>query len=409
MIKSIRKFLASERGAARARILVGGSVAATAIAVLAVATGPVTPPDTSCATTLSSGGNIATALTSVANGATVCLNGGTYSFNATVSKSAMTTVRPAAGAGTITFSLLNVNTSNNLRFQGPANTVGFDVGTATTSATNIQISNMNSTADACVNAPSNVANNILIDKIVFNNVGQGCTEGRLGVHGRNTSKSVNQNIRVQNSTFTGSGPSDGFQTTGEPRGVIVGPGNIFANILEGGCGAVHCDGVQMFAASQTQVVGNYFYNDSTLAEDFDCNSGFTNISGNVFYQEPGSAADAVALSGEPSGLQVVHNTFGPNTNLHIYGGNPGSCTTSNAVIRDNINQGGFSISNCTSCTQTNNITNPTYVGGSLPAFNGGDWTPWGLTSGSAGKGTATDGGDVGAVGATGACVPTTCP
>jgi len=390
--------LRSERGVARARILVAGTIAASAIAI-AVGTTVVTPPPPgTCDSTISSG-SVSTALASVPAGGVLCLNNGTYSYNAAVSKASLTTVKPVPGAS-VTYSSLSMSTSNNIRIEGPGTIPGFAIGTNTSSGTNLQISNFTSNSNACIQAPQNVANNILIDKIVFNNIGQSCTEGRLGIHGLNTSKSVNQNIQVKNSTFTGSGPSDGIQGTGEPRGIIIGPGNTFQNILEGGCGVVHCDSIQCYGCSDVRVRGNYFYNNSTLAVDFDCNSGYTEMTDNVFYQEPASAANAVVITGSPSPL-IAHNTFGPNTNLQIYGGNPGNCTTTNANISNNISQGGFNIGNCTGCTQTNNISNPIYVGGSTPTT----WAGWALASNSPGKGTATDGGDVGA---RQACAPGSC-
>src|SRR5438132_11328463 len=62
-----------------------------------------------CTTTLSSGANVVTALTNVASGGTVCLNAGSYSYNATVNKGSMTTVTAAAGVDKtrVTFSAID--------------------------------------------------------------------------------------------------------------------------------------------------------------------------------------------------------------------------------------------------------------------------------------------------------------
>jgi len=51
------------------------------------------------------------------------------------------------------------------------------------------------------------------------NIGQSCTEGRLGITGNNVTHSVASGITVRNITFSGSGPSDGIQLNGGVRGV----------------------------------------------------------------------------------------------------------------------------------------------------------------------------------------------
>ena len=80
----------------------------------------------SCTQTLSSGGNLSSALSSAAAGAVICLNSGSYSVNISkANKSSMVTVQPAAGASpTLGYSMLNQAT--NLRFQGLKFTGGIE-------------------------------------------------------------------------------------------------------------------------------------------------------------------------------------------------------------------------------------------------------------------------------------------
>jgi len=67
-----------------------------------------------CSVTLTSGSNLATAITNVASGGTVCLNAGSYpAFNTSITKSAMTTITPVGGvtASQVTVASVDVGTS----------------------------------------------------------------------------------------------------------------------------------------------------------------------------------------------------------------------------------------------------------------------------------------------------------
>jgi hypothetical protein len=61
------------------------------------------------------------------------------------------------------------------------------------------------------------------------------------------------------------------------------------------------------------------------------------------------------------------------------------------TIRDNFAPRGVTGRDVSSNTRTNNLTNPTYQGGTAPT----SYTGFKLAPNSAGVGTATDGGDVG--------------
>ena len=345
-----------------------------------------------CTTTLNSGASVSNAVSSAAAGSTICLNAGTYSFNASINKSAMTTVIAAPGVSKsqVTFTTLNVQNSNNLTFQTFSG--GFVVGLPSLggAAHNITIKDFIATSDSCIYAGNNGPLNITIDGGYFGNLGQSCTEGRLGIHGLcpATDYTVDQNIVIKNSEFSSAagGASDGIQTTCSPRGVIIGPGNYFHDILEGNCGTVHCDAVQPYAASRTKIIGNFFYNNSDSIMDGDCND-VSEVSDNVMYQEPSSATYNVLLSGLSSGALIYHNTLGPNSNIAVGGGNQG-CTSTGVTLRDNAGGEGVQTTNCTSCTVTNNPTAVTFVGGTTP-------TAWSGFQLSSPLNTATDGGNVG--------------
>jgi hypothetical protein len=213
---------------------------------------------------------------------------------------------------------------------------------------------------------------------------------------------------VKNSTFGPSGAADGIQVHwGIGGGVTIGPGNTFTGIVEGDCGIVHCDSIQLIAANAITITGNYFVNDSTMIANFDCatDEGATNltITNNVMYQETISEAAAVSIAGGTNDI-ITHNTLGPGTDISIAPWNDG-CANTGLTVRNNVFQGGCD-SNATSSTFSNNLVNgggaclgtggingtPTYTGGTTPST----WAGFALTSLSSGHLAGSDGLDMGA-------------
>lgn len=402
------------------------AVAVLIWAVLLIAQAPAPPtnlhiaaldtstPGTTCTTTISSGGNVATALSNVAAGGTVCLNAGTYSFNATVSKSSMTTVTAAQGVSMtqITFTTFETNTSSNLRFDSItiSGDGGIGNGPDDPGSTHIKLTNSRVVppGSLCIQG-SNDHMDVVIDNVDFGGTGQAaCGEGRLDIRGA----CHNCDIVIKNSTFGPGGASDGIQISWGTDGVTIGPDNMFVGIglPTGSCGSVHCDAIQPYGAANLVITSNYFYNVPDILAAFDCESGNGGTSpitmtNNIMYQDPDSGPVAVNYVDVHPGDSFTHNTLGPGTEFRLYGGNQG-CASSGVLIRDNIMQGGCSIetgSHTTnhnlipgggSCAGTGGINgSPTYVGGSLPTTRAG----WQLTSGSLGHLAASDGLDMGAI------------
>lgn len=273
--------------------------------------------------------NFTAQLAAAQTGQTLCLTSGNYS--ATNGKSGVTVVSiPEAAA-----SIAGSNPVSGARFVG-----------------------INWTGTICMTD----AQNVLIDRGQLVNLGQSCNEGRITLRG-NGAGTV-----ISNSLFQG-GASDGIQLTGSATGYHIGPGNIFRNILQGGCGVTHCDAIQFYGGSNNVIDGNWFDNDSTILMSPDCNGSPMTFTNNVVNQEAGSAAAALTLGGTTSADKFVHNTM-IRGGFRVYGGNPGNCSAG-AVPKDNLSPGSGVV----------------FVGGSNPTSYAG----FALALGSVGIGAASDG------------------
>lgn len=355
-----------------------------------------------CTTTLSVGANVASAVSSAANGATICLNTGNYGtvnlFD--IGRSGFVTVRSTTGIG----ARISPQPGNSdfIRF---SSLTLFDVSVNSCS-TNIEF--LNSTfepnnggllfdASAC---PSST-HNYLVDGVIFHQVGMALYEGRLNCRDCNA-------ITVRNSTFSGIGSeaSDGIQTQGNTRNFTIGPGNVFSGILESLCGATHCDAVQFQGGGTTLVRQNYFEDGDTFIMSPDGCSNVT-VENNVF-DGSGNGNDFNLQFGSCSNLIFRHNTlYDSSIAVDSKVGQPAS---SNALVENNIMTGSTSVkliggNGCTGCTVrftlcdaggctgTNTVIGtPTYVGGGT---NPATWAGWQLTGASLGKSAGNDGTDLG--------------
>ncbi len=309
--------------------------------------------------------NLSTQLSAAQSGQTLCLASGNY---ASTNGKAGVTIAAAPGAA--------VNIAGSHPVSG-AKFVG-----------------INWTAPVCINAT-----NVLIDRSTFNNLGQGCNEGRLSLQG-NGSGTV-----ISNSVFSG-GTSDGIQLTGGATGYHIGPGNIFQNILQGGCGTVHCDPIQFYGGSNNVIDGNLFWNNSTGIMSPDCNGSPMTVTNNVWDQEQGSAANVIMIGGG-NGDIIDHNTFTTKNNSAPRFGNPNGCGLSkNETVTNNIIPAGILLTDGTSsssitqdynlckssCAGPHSLTGQaSYVGGTTPSSYAG----FALTSSSIGRGAGSNGTDMG--------------
>ncbi len=335
--------------------------------------------------------NFASVFAGAAGGSTIALAPGNYGAFSGGVKSSMVTIQPDASAGGTTanviFGTIYLNNgASNITFKNltiPYAAVGVAGGLAATHIYFIGNVFTPGGSGLCINTPGNANLDIIADGNTFANVGQSCTEGRLGVNGGNTSHSVANGVVIKNNVFSGPGPSDGIMLTGGAYGTYIGPGNTFTGILEGGCGAVHCDAIQLFGALNTQVVGNFFYNNSDSIMNAGCNGSPTTFTDNVFYQEPISLAYNLGWSGG-NGDVFDHNTFAVGSDI-AFGDSNGCGLSSNVTVSNNILQGGIifgpqvinkvvvGYQSPTAITQINNVTTPPspYVGGTVPTTYAG--------------------------------------
>ena len=355
-----------------------------------------------CSQTLSSGANIATAVSSVASGGTICLNAGSYpAFNASVKKASLTTVTAAPGVSPsqVTISSVNVADSQNLKF---ANVTigGASVSTGSSAALHIQFVGIKFTGSVCINNPMNVNQDTLVDSSTFAGVGQGCTEGRLGVNGNNINHSVPSGIVISNNVFGPGGCSDGVQIVGGARGVQI-LNNEFVGIKQGSCSPVHADPIQFYGAVAPVVTGNYFHGNSTGIMSAGCNGSQGTYTNNVFVTD-GEYPDQIVQTG-PNGGTYNHNTFANGASIRF--GDPNGCgLVTNVTFTNNIVSGGVHLTESqgtgTFTMGFNNgaggsnaiIGTPTYIGGTRPST----WAGFELAAGSVGDNAASDGRDIGA-------------
>jgi hypothetical protein len=365
-----------------------------------------------CTTTLNPGDSIASAVSSAANGATICLKDGAYGATNldNISKSSYVTVRSVNKHGARIGSM-KIGNSDYIKIQDVVLDSGLQLNAC---STNIQILNndfngsMTVRADGCT--PNNNLN-YLIDGNLFDNLGTSTWEGRLGI-GLTGS---NSGITVSNNTFSGSGPSgncsDGIFLGGGTGGVRIGPGNIFRDIIQGSCSA-HVDAIQDYGAGPGNVIeGNYFINNSVDIGIYDGGKSYT-VRNNVFDKPSSDSGQAIQMGGI-QGMLMEHNTF-INTVLGI-GTKSGNTPNSGWVVQNNIfDNSHFTASGdqpgcgsdaimrynlkshggTTNPTGTNSITgNTVYVGaGSLT-----NWADWLLAAGSPGKSAGNDGKDMGVI------------
>lgn len=356
-----------------------------------------------CDQTLSSGASIANAVSSAASGSTICLNAGSYpAFNASINKTSMTTVTatPGLSQSQVTIASVSVGSSQNLAFVGMT-IGGANVSQSGASSLHIQFKNNAFTGPLNIFTPTNVNQDTLIDGNTFANIGQGATEGRLGVRGYNNN--TKNGVVISNNVFSGSGPSDGVQIIGDAYGTVIGPGNEFKGIKQSGCGTVHCDPIQFYGAINSTITGNYFHNNSTGLM-LNGGDGPATITNNVFVTD-GEYPDQIVRAGT-SGDVLTHNTFANGANMR-FGDSLGTVT--NALIRDNIITGSLNLQYGQTLSALGTVDHnlisgsaigsggiqglPTYTGGSQPTT----WTGYALTSSSKGYKVASDGSDMGAL------------
>ena len=266
---------------------------------------------------------------SSANGGdTILVAPGNYGNFSGGVKTSMVTIEPDANAGAtqanVVFGTLALGASQNIRFRDV--TAGkTTVGTGSAPGLHMHFVRITFTGSMCINNPTDVNQDTLVDSSTFVNVGQSCTEGRLGVTGNNRNHSVPNGIVISNTLFSGPGASgncsDGIQINGGARGTVIGPGNVFTGIKQGSCVA-HADPIQFYGAVDTTVTGNYFYGNSTGIMSSSCNGSRLTLTNNVFVTD-GEYPDQIVQSGA-NGDVYRHNTFANGAKIRL-GTYPNGC------------------------------------------------------------------------------------
>jgi hypothetical protein len=364
-----------------------------------------TAPSSGCATTLNSGANVATALSSAADGSTVCLNAGNYTWSGTVTKNSMTTVMPASGvtAAQVTLGYADVGASKNITIKG-VTVAGGNIATSSSPASHVYFDSDIFTSGLCILTPGNTAMDVLITKSTFANISSpGCGgEGRIQVFGLNVSHTGDNGVTISNNVFGPNGCTDGIQLNGGARGTQI-LNNEFKGIKEGSCTA-HVDPIQFYGGENTLISGNYFHGNSTGIMSGDGNGSPMTVTNNVFDTD-GEYPQQVVIGGG-SGDKIMHNTFSNNAAVRVGKVNVGF--SSNETITDNVLTGGIWFSESQSSagmTVDYNLISggglgahtingsPTFVGGASPTTYSG----FVLTTSSPGHLGASDGSDIGII------------
>ncbi|MDD5084048.1 MAG: hypothetical protein PHT88_03930, partial [Candidatus Moranbacteria bacterium] len=347
-----------------------------------------------CDQTLSTGANIASAVSSAAAGSTICLNSGSYGTISLsgINKSSDVTIMSTSGkTATIAFNFGNLN---HIKFQNLTITRMENGG----GSSNTSIVNNVFTGQLKL---VGIGSNVLVDGNTFDgiSVGPNDSEGRVQLYDV-------AGLTLSNNHFGSAGESDGIQAGG--HGGMIGPGNVFVGIIQGTYGR-HVDSIQLYGeVNGYSIVGNYFSDDTIYLGVYDGGANLV-VKNNIFDKDH-QGGSTLQLGGI-NGMLFEHNTFNrtsggagtkfantPNTNWIVQnnifnaaswtaGGDQPGCGT-NCIMRYNLKSNGGS----SDPVGTNNITaNAIFTGtGSIAA-----WTNWKLAIGSPGKDAGNDGFDMG--------------
>jgi len=361
-----------------------------------------------CDQTLSTGANVASAISNAAAGSTICLNAGNYGqVNlANIAKTSDVTVRSTTGnTATAGFT---INQSSRLRIQN-LTLSGAEIDTNQRGGSkNITVSASTFTGQAVVNVGNNSNSNIVFDGNTFDGISVcgSCYEGRLQVIA-NPWTSQPSGVVISNNHFGKAGESDGIQAAA--YGITIGPGNVFDGIKQNNYGR-HVDAIQLYGQSHTTITGNYFVNGDTyiMAPD----GGDTEVITDNVFAGDGAYYWKIQL-GSHRNDTFSHNTVVGNMGVSI-DAKVGSQASSNAVVQNNVmvnsifkvndSSGKLACSNCSfsknlfnssgnAMGSSNVIGTPTFSGGTSPKT----WEGFRLTPSSLGAKAATDGKDMGAI------------
>lgn len=362
-----------------------------------------------CTQTLSPGANVASAVSSAANGSTICLNSGDYGTVKldNLARTGYVTLTSASGTGAIMSpSLWN---SDYIRFDR----MSLTSMVINNGSTNVQITN----STFVPNKPGLAvvaSSKILVDNVDFTNVNLATWSGRISLNNATYTTITNSKfVGVgKDSTNVKTGAADGIMIIGNASDNTIGPNNLFSGILQNLCDVAnpgaHCDSIQIYGAGPNNVItGNHFVNDSIFIMAPDGSDKVT-VTNNVFNGDSIPTYDWKIQFGSANGVLFEHNTLS-NTGA-AFDSKPSNPASTNILAKNNIIKTvGIKTSSGSGCSPncvfsnnqfgtsgvargTNNIIGyPTFVGGTSPTA----LTGYQLTSSSIGYKKATDGMDMG--------------
>lgn len=386
----------------------GATVTYTATAVDDV-DGPLTlgapPPPSGCSSTISAG--LQAAITAAPAGSTICLQAGSYgALTLTdVVKSSDVTIEPVAGV-TASVTSMTITRSSHLVFDGTGGTLNLggldsdpsDSITAAQAMHDLTFRKVAWTGPVGVRLRGS-GQQIVFDGDSFDNLGMtGIGEGRLTLKGYAGQTS---GVVVKNSHFSG-GCSDGVFVVGTD-GAQVGPGNEFTGLVQTGCGP-HVDPVQLLGTARTVITGNWFHNNGDGSGGIMAPDGgdHEQITYNVLVADQYPFVQQI---GSHTGDLIAHNTYvGGSIEFAGHKTSPAGPLSTGQVVRNNVisdfrtpDPGTVEDHNLCPATELNCKASsdvkgaPVFVGGATPT----SYVGYRLATGSPGKGSASDGTDIG--------------
>ena len=367
---------------------------------------------------------IDSAIGSASAGAVICLSSGDYLDQVITSRnpSSNITIRSASGRGATFSGGLNIKRSSNLIFKSlTLNSCWVNVDSGASPVNHdITLADNLIQADGTTGGSGRCTLTGGTNILLYGNTFSGGYrsdgfEGQLYITNSNAVTSSNV---IAHNTFEGTGAcGDGIQFTSDGGDTTVGPGNIFRNWVQGGCGSgtgfgAHVDAIQFVGGSNITVIGNYFENNTVNHGIYD---GAINISiTHNIYNGQNSGTQSFQIGGvqgmtfshntlkgiiggigskaanSPNSSWVIENNIFKTTDWSTASSDQDEGCGSGCVFRYNIitSDSAFSIV----ATPTNTVTGePSWVGGASPA----NWYGWKLNAGSPGKTAGNDSKDMG--------------
>lgn len=325
---------------------------------------------------------------SASGGDTVLLANGTYSSWTGDTKASTVTLSPESGA-TPALSLNLTSDASHITFDGFTDLGGWLVN----GSDHITIRNSTFTEGIAL---YNGASDIVLDDVVMDDLEGANWEGRLSLYDAH-------GVTIENSHFGGNdGCSDGIFLSGNSDDVLI-QHNEFEGIEQGSCGP-HSDPIQFYGVSDITVDSNYFHDNSTgLMSPDGGGSPMTWTNNTMVGQEEGYAWAIV--DGGGNGDVIRHNTILGGWRIAV---TPSHDETDpeDVTVTDNVMTEDVYLDDAPSGEVTRDYNlipgggeGAHTVNGS-PTFsaNGPGRCTYALSSGSEGRGDASDSGDIGITG-----------